>query len=126
MDRHRITAALGETRIFTTLHEAVAAVRGVAIETHERDNRRIPPRSLAPTHRLSSNGTSEQDDSNPAIAISDAAAAPVRKPLAQRSGARSISDHWIIGSSLICADGVVTAKRLPAARRSPPSRARTP
>ena len=34
MDRHRITAALGETRIFTTPHEAVAAVRGVAIETH--------------------------------------------------------------------------------------------
>ena len=28
MDRHRITAAVGETRIFTTLHEAIAAVRG--------------------------------------------------------------------------------------------------
>jgi high affinity sulfate transporter 1 len=28
MDRHRITAAIGETRIFTTLHEAIAAVRG--------------------------------------------------------------------------------------------------
>ena len=26
MDRHRITAAVGETRIFTTLHEAIAAV----------------------------------------------------------------------------------------------------
>jgi SulP family sulfate permease len=32
MDRHRITAALGETRIFTTLHEAVAAVHSGAIE----------------------------------------------------------------------------------------------
>jgi len=32
MDRHRITAALGETRIFTTLHEAVAAVRSGALE----------------------------------------------------------------------------------------------
>ena len=31
MDRHRITAALGETRIFTTLHEAVAAVRNGAL-----------------------------------------------------------------------------------------------
>ena len=28
MDRHRITAAVGETRIFTTLREAIAAVRG--------------------------------------------------------------------------------------------------
>jgi sulfate permease, SulP family len=28
MDRHGITAALGEARIFTTLHEAIAAVRG--------------------------------------------------------------------------------------------------
>jgi sulfate permease, SulP family len=28
MDRHGITAALGERRIFTTLHEALAAVRG--------------------------------------------------------------------------------------------------
>jgi sulfate permease, SulP family len=27
MDRHRITAAIGETRIFATLHEAIAAVR---------------------------------------------------------------------------------------------------
>jgi sulfate permease, SulP family len=28
MDRHGITAAIGEERIFTTLHEAIAAVRG--------------------------------------------------------------------------------------------------
>jgi hypothetical protein len=28
MDRHGITAALGPERIFTTLHEAIAAVRG--------------------------------------------------------------------------------------------------
>jgi sulfate permease, SulP family len=28
MDRHRITAAVGEARIFATLHEAIAAVRG--------------------------------------------------------------------------------------------------
>jgi hypothetical protein len=28
MDRHCITATIGETRIFTTLHEAIAAVRG--------------------------------------------------------------------------------------------------
>jgi len=28
MDRHGITAAIGETRIFATLHEALAAVRG--------------------------------------------------------------------------------------------------
>jgi hypothetical protein len=28
MDRHGITAAIGEMRIFTTLHEAIAAVRG--------------------------------------------------------------------------------------------------
>jgi SulP family sulfate permease len=28
MDRHRITVTIGETRIFTTLHEAIAAVRG--------------------------------------------------------------------------------------------------
>jgi sulfate permease, SulP family len=32
MDRHHITAALGETRIFTTLHEAVAAVHSGATE----------------------------------------------------------------------------------------------
>ena len=31
MDRHRITAAIGEMRIFTTLHEAIAAVRGGAL-----------------------------------------------------------------------------------------------
>jgi len=30
MDRHHITAAIGETRIFTTLHETIAAVRGGA------------------------------------------------------------------------------------------------
>jgi hypothetical protein len=34
MDGHGITAALGETRIFATLHEAIAAVRGGALETH--------------------------------------------------------------------------------------------
>ena len=34
MDRHRITAAIGEKRIFTTLHEAIAAVRGVALGAH--------------------------------------------------------------------------------------------
>jgi len=28
MDRHRVTAVIGETRIFATLHEAVAAARG--------------------------------------------------------------------------------------------------
>ncbi len=31
MDRHHITEAVGETRIFTTLHEAIAAVRGGAL-----------------------------------------------------------------------------------------------
>jgi MFS superfamily sulfate permease-like transporter len=30
MDRHHVTAAIGETRIFTTLHEAIAAVRSGA------------------------------------------------------------------------------------------------
>jgi SulP family sulfate permease len=30
MDRHQITTAIGETRIFTTLHEAIEAVRGGA------------------------------------------------------------------------------------------------
>jgi sulfate permease, SulP family len=30
MDRHHITAAIGETRIFTTLHETIAAVRAAA------------------------------------------------------------------------------------------------
>jgi hypothetical protein len=34
MDRHGITAALGGSRIFTTLHEAVAAVRSGALEKH--------------------------------------------------------------------------------------------
>jgi MFS superfamily sulfate permease-like transporter len=34
MDRHGITAALGATRIFATLHEAIAAVRSGALETH--------------------------------------------------------------------------------------------
>jgi MFS superfamily sulfate permease-like transporter len=34
MDRHRITAAIGEDRIFTTLHEALAAARGGAPEAH--------------------------------------------------------------------------------------------
>jgi hypothetical protein len=29
MDRQGITAAIGETRVFSTLHEALAAVRGV-------------------------------------------------------------------------------------------------
>jgi hypothetical protein len=33
MDRHRVTAAISETRIFATLHEALAAVRGSAPET---------------------------------------------------------------------------------------------
>src|SRR5215472_12232626 len=28
MDRHRVTAVIGETRIFAALHEALAAVRG--------------------------------------------------------------------------------------------------
>jgi sulfate permease, SulP family len=32
MDRHGITAAIGEARIFTTLHEAIAAVRSGALE----------------------------------------------------------------------------------------------
>jgi MFS superfamily sulfate permease-like transporter len=34
MNRHCITAAIGETRIFTTLHEAIAAVRGGALGGH--------------------------------------------------------------------------------------------
>jgi len=34
MDRHHITAAIGEGRIFTTLHEAIAAVRGGALGAH--------------------------------------------------------------------------------------------
>jgi sulfate permease, SulP family len=32
MDRHGITAAVGEARIFTTLHEAIAAARGARAE----------------------------------------------------------------------------------------------
>jgi hypothetical protein len=32
MDRHGITASAGEARIFTTLHDAIAAVRNGAIE----------------------------------------------------------------------------------------------
>ena len=32
MDRHGVTAAIGEARVFTTLHEAIAAVRSGAIE----------------------------------------------------------------------------------------------
>ena len=35
MDRHGITAAVGEARIFPTLHEAIAAVRGGAVATDE-------------------------------------------------------------------------------------------
>ena len=30
MDRHGVTAALGEQSVFTTLHEAIAAARGGA------------------------------------------------------------------------------------------------
>ena len=41
MDRHRITAALGETRIFTTLHEAVAAVHSATIEI-DAERRQVP------------------------------------------------------------------------------------
>jgi sulfate permease, SulP family len=33
MDRHGITAAIGETQIFTTLHEAIAAVRFGALSS---------------------------------------------------------------------------------------------
>jgi hypothetical protein len=32
MDRHGITAVIGEARIFTTLHEAIAAARSGARE----------------------------------------------------------------------------------------------
>jgi hypothetical protein len=31
MERHGFAAAIGETRIFATLHEAIAAVRGGAL-----------------------------------------------------------------------------------------------
>jgi MFS superfamily sulfate permease-like transporter len=34
MDRYRITMAVGETRIFATLHEAIAAVRDDVPEVH--------------------------------------------------------------------------------------------
>jgi hypothetical protein len=34
MDRHHIAAAIGEGRIFTTLHEAITAVRDGASEAH--------------------------------------------------------------------------------------------
>ena len=33
MDRHGITAAIGETRIFPTLHESIAAVHAYALKT---------------------------------------------------------------------------------------------
>ena len=33
MDRHRVTRVIGETRVFATLHEALAAVRGSTQET---------------------------------------------------------------------------------------------
>jgi SulP family sulfate permease len=36
MDRHGITAAIGEARIFTTLHEAIAAARGGALGADRR------------------------------------------------------------------------------------------
>ena len=40
MDRHHITAAIGETRIFTTLHEATDAVRAAArFGAHKSDER---------------------------------------------------------------------------------------
>jgi MFS superfamily sulfate permease-like transporter len=37
MDRHGITAATGETRIFATLHEAIGAVRGGALRHVKND-----------------------------------------------------------------------------------------
>jgi SulP family sulfate permease len=36
MDRHGITAAIGEARIFATLHEAIAAVHGGALEARAK------------------------------------------------------------------------------------------
>jgi MFS superfamily sulfate permease-like transporter len=43
MDRHQITAAIGETRIFTTLHEALAAARddapGISMEGRNASDR---------------------------------------------------------------------------------------
>ena len=92
MDRHRITAALGETRIFATLHEAIAAVRGGALETKQRDE---SPTTALQIARASSTTAA------PAIAINDAAAAPVKKPLAQCSMSRNISGQLIIGCSII-------------------------
>jgi len=37
MDRHGITAALGETRIFSTLHEAIAAAHGGALAAGKKE-----------------------------------------------------------------------------------------
>jgi SulP family sulfate permease len=39
MDRHGITAAIGEARIFPTLHEAIAAARAGTLETGEERQR---------------------------------------------------------------------------------------
>jgi SulP family sulfate permease len=39
MNRHNITAVIGETRIFSTLHEAIAAVRGGALGRNQSDER---------------------------------------------------------------------------------------
>jgi sulfate permease, SulP family len=36
MDRHHITVAIGEARIFKTLHEAIAAVRGWARDAQSK------------------------------------------------------------------------------------------
>ena len=47
MDRHGVTATIGEARIFTTLHEALAAVRG---DTHA-PNDQEPSEQLAPQGR---------------------------------------------------------------------------
>ena len=45
MDRHGVTAALGETRVFTTLHEAIAAARGDTARAIDIGGRR--PHALA-------------------------------------------------------------------------------
>ncbi|MGH9865415.1 MAG: STAS domain-containing protein, partial [Candidatus Acidiferrales bacterium] len=37
LDRHGVTAAVGETRIFTTLHEAIAAARGGGLEAQAEE-----------------------------------------------------------------------------------------
>lgn len=37
LDRHGLTAAIGETRVFSTLHLAVAAARGPSLEAAERN-----------------------------------------------------------------------------------------